>query len=58
MTIEQFNKFKFRKDNIVLYNGFWHRVIAVDFEKNSVGISMHEDDDDLTWIGCEDFEIV
>ncbi len=62
MTLEAFNKWNFKKDQVAFYhkNDKKYRVVSVDFEENLVGINATSDIDGeiCKWVRCENVTIL
>ena len=61
MTIEEFNKIKFGAGMKAKYKDYIYGIVSVNFEESLLGLAdddVHDDDDDLIWVRCENAEIV
>jgi len=57
MKIEEFNKTRFGVKTIIKYKGEQFNVFSVDFEEKLIGF-VENKDEQLTWIRCENCEII
>ncbi len=59
MTIEEFDNKRFGNSDAVEYKGEIYNLRKVDFEERLFGlIKDGEDPDDITWIRCENAELI
>ena len=57
MTKEEFNKIGFTANMKAMYRGKEHPIISFDSIESLIGIGV-EHDEDITWVRCENVEIV
>lgn len=59
MTQDEFVNHGFRKTDLFSYKEYDAiEAISIDFEEMLIGFSLFEDDDSITWVRCENVQLV
>ena len=58
MTIEEFDKMSFKAEMKAVYKQKQYDVVSVDFEEKLIGLSEPWDDENITWVRCENCELI